>query len=115
MSEQTMKQLNEIRNVLHTLIETTDHLTTLAKAEELEQSVYIFASLIEGTEAVFKVLPTLEIDVVNHMEKTEQALLVISKALENEALAVVSEVAKATLRPELVAMAEESQTVLQNM
>jgi len=115
MSNQINIQLNEIHNMLNTLIETTDHLTTLATAEELEQSVYIFTSLIEGTEAIFKVLPTFTIDVVEPMKHIEQTLITIAKSLENEALAEVSEIADINLKPEFVEMREKFAEVLEEL
>lgn len=106
-NNKTIDQINEIQNVLTTLVETTDHLTTLAKSEELEQSVYIFASLIEGTEAVFKVMLTLHVDVAAQMKNIEQTLLDVAQALENEALEKASEQAENNLRPEFVRMMEK--------
>jgi len=83
-------QVNEVQSVLQTLIETTDHLTTLAESEELEQCVYIFASLIEGTEAVFKAILTLPIDVAVEMKNIEkvlqQSLKTLSKLSPEELL-----------------------------
>lgn len=115
MSNQTNIQLNEIHNMLNTLIETTDHLTTLATAEELEQSVYIFTSLIEGTEAVFKVLPTFAIDVLEPMKNIEQTLITIAKSLEDEALAKVGEIAETNLKPEFVKMRDRFAEVLEEL
>jgi len=113
MTNQIEKQLIELQNMLDTLIETTDHLAILTKAEELEQSVYIFKSLIEGTEAIFKVLPTFEIDVLEPMKKIEQTLIIIAKTFENDAFAEVSEVAETTLKPEFVKMREKFAEVLE--
>ncbi len=100
-------QVNEIQNVLQTLVETADHLTTLAESEELEQCVYIFASLIEGTEAVFKVILTLPIDVAEEMKNIERTLIVIAQALENEELEKACTQSADSLRPEFASMLEK--------
>lgn len=107
----TKEQINEVQNVLNTLVETTDHLTTLASSEELEQSVYIFASLIEGTEAVFKVILTLDVNVLEQMKKIEKTLIFIAKAMENEALDEVSKEAEHALRPAYKSMIDQFATV----
>lgn len=100
-------QVNEVQSVLQTLIETTDHLTTLAESEELEQCVYIFASLIEGTEAVFKAILTLPIDVAVEMKNIEKVLMTIAQDLENEELDKASTQSGDSLRPEFVSMIEK--------
>jgi len=99
MSTEVKEQLNEVYNILSTLTETSSHLATLAEADELEQSIFIFSSLIEGLEAVFNVLPTFDIDVTESMKQTEQALLYIAKSLENNALHEVTEQTNGSLHP----------------
>ena len=48
MSTDIKEQLNEVYNILSTLTETSSHLATLAEANELEQSIFIFSSLKIG-------------------------------------------------------------------
>lgn len=106
MTLQLKNQMTEIHNVLLTLTETTDHLATLAKADEFEQSIYLFTSLMEGIEAVFKVLPNFTIDVVKPMQEIEQALPTIAKAFEHDALSEVHTLVETSLQPALVTMSQ---------
>lgn len=101
MSTQLKTQVTEIHNVMHTLVETTDHLVLLTEAEEMEQSLYIFASLIEGIEAVFKAVTKFEINVLNEMRTIETALPKMTKAFENEDLIQVTELTNTALQPAL--------------
>lgn len=115
MTVTVKEQMTEVHNVLNTLVDSTEHLTTLAKAEEFEQSIYIFTSLIEGIEAVFKALTHFDIDVVQEMKEIEQTLPNIAKAFENEALEEIVVLSETSLSPALIAMSEKYETALQNI
>lgn len=109
------EQMTEVYNVLNTLVASTEHLTTLAKAEEFEQSIYIFTSLIEGIEAVFKALPHFDIDVIQQMKEIEETLPTIAKAFEKEDLEEIVVITETSLSPALVTMSEKYDTALQNI
>jgi|SRR5699024_10325454 len=113
MSIDIKEQLNEMYNILSTLTETSSHLATLAEANELEQSIFIFSSLIEGLEAVFNVIPTFDIDVTESMKQTEQALLHIAKSLENNTLHEVTEQTNGSLHPAIKKMTKAYKLALE--
>lgn len=104
MSTQLKAQITEVYNVMNTLVETTDHLVTLTQAEETEQSLYIFSSLIEGLEAIFKVVTKFDINVLNEMKIIETTLPKMAKAFENQALTQVEKLTNISLRPTLIEM-----------
>ena len=115
MSVQLKTQITEVHNIMSTLVETTDHLITLTKVEELKQSLHIFSSLIEGIEAIFKVLPKFNINVLEQMKVIEQTLPEMAKAFENERLPVVEELTTTSLQPALISMRDCYADVLKEM
>lgn len=115
MSVQLKKQITEVHSVMDTLVETTDHLITLTKVEELKQSLHIFSSLIEGIEAVFKVIPKFDINVLEQMKTIEQTLPEMAKAFENEALPIVEELTTTSLQPALMTMKDCYGKTLEDM
>lgn len=112
MTVTVKEQMTEVHNVLSTLVESTEHLATLAKAEEFEQSIYIFTSLIEGIEAVFKALPQFDVDVVQQMKEIEHTLPNIAKTFENEALSDIVTLTETSLLPALMGITEKYNTAI---
>src|SRR5699024_5663078 len=138
LSVQLKAQVTEVHSVMSTLVETTDHLITLTKVEEIKQSLHIFSSLIEGIEAIFKVLPKFNINVREPMKKseqtlpkmtkafktekvpivkkqTEQTLPKMAKAFENETLPIVEELTSDSLQPALISIRDRYADVLKEM
>lgn len=52
MTTNKEKQLFQVQNILDTLQEPTEHLATLIKNKVLNQSIYTFSSIVEGSQAV---------------------------------------------------------------
>src|SRR5690625_7905859 len=77
------KQLFQIQNILETLIEATDHFSNLIKNKELNQSIYIFTSIVEGSQAVTNILNSANKDYEKHTKKLEEFLVLIDNELEN--------------------------------
>ena len=115
LSVQLKAQVTEVHSVMSTLVETTDHLITLTKVEEIKQSLHIFSSLIEGIEAIFKVLPKFNINVLEPMKTIEQTLPKMAKAFENETLPIVEELTSDSLQPALISIRDRYADVLKEM
>lgn len=96
------KQLFQIQNILETLIEATDHFSNLIKNKELNQSIYIFTSIVEGSQAVTNILNSANKDYEKHTKKLEEFLVLIANELENGRFIKVSEIIQFSLRPLLV-------------
>lgn len=104
MSKLVKAQITEVHNVMNTLVETANHLETLTQAVEVKQSLYIFSSLIEGIEAVFKVVSKFDINVLDDMKVIETTLPKMASAFENDSLEQVAELINTSLLPALINM-----------
>lgn len=93
------KQLFQTQNILETLIEATDHFLVLIKQKELNQSIYIFSSIVEGSQAIIQMLHTQDDTFQNQTKNLEKHLLLISKELEQGRFIKVAEIIQFSLRP----------------
>lgn len=101
------KQLFQIQNILETLVEATDHFASLIKEKELNQSIYIFSSIVEGSQAVINLLHSQNQTFTNETKNLEEYLFLIADELENGRLIKVAEVIQFSLRPLLVRLQKE--------
>lgn len=109
------KQLEQASNILKTLIEATDHFTSLIKDKNFNHSFYIFSSIVEGTQAVFQTLEQSDKISNEQSEKVVQYLTMISEALEQQNQTKTLEIVQFSLRPLYVNMNETIQKLLPNM
>ncbi|WP_163970626.1 YheC/YheD family protein [Oceanobacillus halotolerans] len=106
MQSSSDKQLQQVRNIVQTLIEATEHFHKLIKEKELNQSIFIFSSIVEGFGAVNNISYTGS----NHDEwntnknKVEKYLLDIAKLLEKGNFIKISEILQFSLLPLLKKM-----------
>ncbi|MEI3607377.1 YheC/YheD family protein [Pseudogracilibacillus sp. SE30717A] len=100
------KQLFQVQNILETLIEATDHFSSLIKEKKLNQSIYIFSSIVEGSQAVINILNTQDERFHSQTKKLIKYLGYISKEIEQAQLLKVSEIIQFSLRPLLVKLNE---------
>lgn len=100
------KQLFQVQNILETLVEATDHFSKLIKDKEINQSIYMFSSIVEGSQAITNMLLAEDQNFTDPMQKLEQYLLLISKELEQGRLMKVSEIVQFSLRPLFVRLQE---------
>ena len=55
MSKPTDKQLQQVYNIFQTLSEASDHFHKLIKEKELNQSIFIFSSIVDGFQALSRI------------------------------------------------------------
>lgn len=97
------KQLFQVQNILDTLIEATDHFAALAKKKELNQSVYIFSSIVEGSQSIILMLNRKNKKLFSdHLAKLEKYLLMIANELEEQNFIKVMEIIQFSLRPQFI-------------
>lgn len=108
------KQLFQIQNILETLIEATDHFSSLIKEKELNQSIYIFSSIVEGSQAIITILNTQDERLTKQTKKLEEYLVYISKELEQSRFIKISEIIQFSLRPLLIKLNESFIDIIGN-
>src|SRR5699024_3286230 len=102
MSKLKDNQATQILNIMDTLIEATEHFAQLVKEKELYQSIQIFSSIVDGFDAINKVLTHSQVnDNQLQREKIEQAILMLARELEKGHLIKIAEVLQFTLMPQL--------------
>src|SRR5699024_10921015 len=83
MSKLKDNQATQILNIMDTLIEATEYFAQLVKEKELYQSIQIFSSIVDGFDAINKVLTHSQVnDNQLQREKIEQAILMVARELE---------------------------------
>ena len=108
MAKLTDKQLQQVDNIFQTLIEASEHFHTLIKEKELNQSIFIFSSIVEGFGAVGNILNQSEKqEWVVQKDKVEKLLLEIVQLLEKGNFIKISEILQFTLIPTLKRMHKE--------
>src|SRR5690625_446052 len=108
------KQLFQVQNILDTLLEATDHFTTLVQNKELNQSIYMFSSIVEGCQAVISILNTVDENFTQYISKLEQYLVLIANELEQGKFIKISEIIQFSFRPQLVKLKQEFVETLGN-
>lgn len=102
MALRSDKQLQQVSNILNTLIEATEHFKTLSKDKELNQSIFIFSSIVEGFEAINNSIDhTDKPRWKNHKSNLEKSLLLIAKQLEQANFLKINEIIQFSLLPNL--------------
>lgn len=97
------KQLFQLQNILDTLVEATDHFSKLVKDKELNQSIFMLGSIVEGYQAINNMFSTSEQQSFKqYTDKLERSLLLIAQQLERGNFIKVSEIIQFSFRPQLV-------------
>lgn len=106
MTTDNNKQLFQVQNILDTLLEATDHFSTLVKNKEFNQCITIFSSIVEGSQAVMTMLNETDEAFVKHSQTLEMYLAMIVEELEKGNLMKVAEIVQFSLRPHFVSLKE---------
>src|SRR5690625_2157101 len=94
------KQLKQVLNIMNTLLEASEHLSGLVKERELNQSVFMFSSIVEGFGAIDSVLtPTQAKSGEKERKEIEQLLLLVAQQMEQGNLLKVAEILQFSLIP----------------
>lgn len=101
MSTENKKQLHQALNIIDTLLEASDHFSSLIKNKELKQSIFIFSSIVEGAEAVNKIITSSLTDQSIQKDKMERYVLLIAQNLEKGNLTKVAEILQFSFIPQL--------------
>ncbi|HIS28108.1 MAG TPA: YheC/YheD family protein [Candidatus Avamphibacillus intestinigallinarum] len=94
------KQLKQCQNIVDTLVEANEHLNQLIKNKELNQSIFMFSSIVEGFESirVFDISSHLK-NWNNQIQKTENYLIMIAQELENNNFLKINQILQFSLIP----------------
>lgn len=102
------EQIIQVHNIIDTIIEASEHLLNLVKKKELNQSIYSFSSIVEGFDAINKLLNAYQVTTgQKEREKIEEYLLLIAKQLEKGNLIKISEILQFSFIPLLRRFKEE--------
>ncbi|GIO26470.1 YheC/YheD family protein [Ornithinibacillus bavariensis] len=94
------KQLIQVSNIFNTLLEATEHFHQLIKQKELNQSIYIFSSIVDGFTAVGSMdILFNQADWNEQKQKAERYLLEIAESMEKGHFIKVSEILQFSLLP----------------
>lgn len=94
------KEHLQINNIVHTLLEATEHFHTLVKNKEVNQSIFIFSSMVDGFEAIRHLLPSLEDATLSEQtDKMEKHVLEIARLLEQGNLLKINEMLQFSFQP----------------
>ena len=99
MTKPNEKQLFQVQNILQTLAEATEHFSDLIKKRELNQSIYMFSSIVEGSQAVIHMLHAQDNRFSEQTKKLEQYLLLIANQLEAGNFIKIAEIVQFSLQP----------------
>lgn len=101
------KQNFQILNIVSTLIEATEHFAQLIKRKEMNQSIYILNTIVEGVGTVRNAIASSQsTEESKEMEKVEKTLLLIAQEMEKGKLIKVSEIIQFSLLPQLRTLKE---------
>lgn len=102
MTNQIDKQLFQVQNILETLQEATGHFADLTKKKELNQSIFIFSSIVDGCNAIMQILANIDDTRFNtQLKAMENQLLLIAQQLEQGSFIKISEIIQFSFAPEL--------------
>lgn len=102
MTNQMDKQLFQVQNILETLQEATGHFADLTKKKELNQSIFIFSSIVDGCNAIMQILANMDDTRFNtQLKAMENQLLLIAQQLEQGSFIKISEIVQFSFAPEL--------------
>lgn len=104
------QQLFQVQNILETLLEATQHFSTLIKKRELHQSIHAFTSIVEGAQAVFPALISLDEDFRRPTKQLEKSLTMIADYLEKGELGKIPEILQFSLHPSFVKLLDTFKT-----
>lgn len=102
MALRSDKQLQQVNNILKTLIEATEHFKSLARNKELNQSIFIFSSIVEGFGTINNTIDSINKNKwINQKGNLEKSLLLIAKHLEQANFLKITEIIQFSLSPQL--------------
>ncbi|MDY0393995.1 YheC/YheD family protein [Virgibacillus halophilus] len=96
------KQLVQSHNLIKTLLEATEHFHNLVKEKEVNQSIFILTSIVEGFEAVSQFTKTIaSVDLTKAITDVEEYLLMISRHFEKGNFIKINEIVQFAFMPKL--------------
>lgn len=93
------KELFQIQNILETLLEATDHFAKLVKEKELNQSIFMLSSIVEGCQSTFVSISGIHEELAKQTQQIENHLLLIAREIEQSNFMKISEIIQFSLRP----------------
>src|SRR5699024_1397165 len=85
-----------------TIIEASEHFSKLVKSKELNQSIFMFSSIVEGFDTVSKIIVAADTsELIEQKEKMEKYLLMIAQHLEKGDFVKIAEILQFSLLPQL--------------
>lgn len=100
MTTINQKQVTQSLNIVNTIIEATEHFQGLAKEKEVNQSIFIFGSIVDGIQALTQ-YGYINSTHKNLAEKLEKNILLIAKNIEDAKFAKIQEITQFSFIPNL--------------
>lgn len=94
------KQQLQVHNIVNTLLEATEHFHNLIRDKQLNQSIFIFSSIVEGFDAVSNMITKLDDkEWIKQKESMDKYLLMIAQQLEQGRFLKISEILQFSFLP----------------
>lgn len=100
MTTINQKQINQSLNIVNTIIEATEHFHGLAKKKEVNQSIFIFGSIVDGIQALSQ-YGYINSTHQNLAENLEKNILLIAKNIEDAKFTKTLEITQFSFIPNL--------------
>lgn len=101
------EQMVQIKNISDTLIEATSHFVKNIQGRKFIQSIHIFTSIVEGFEAISKVITAQETHFIEEedlLKEIEANLMLIANHLEKKNFIKITEIVQFSLLPNFRAL-----------
>lgn len=102
MKNQPDPKLIQVRKIIDTMLEASEHLRTLIKNKDLKNSIFIFGSIVQGFESIEIFLKTSKLDRgLKTRKNIEQNILYFAKELERGNITKLLEIMQFSLIPNI--------------
>ncbi|GAA4072366.1 hypothetical protein [Amphibacillus indicireducens] len=102
MEKINKQELQQLINIFDTIIEATEHFQTLIRDRQLDKSVFVFSSIVDGMTMLDQTIKQIENDqLTRDKANVDAAILLIAKELENQQATKVLEIIQFNLLPTL--------------
>src|SRR5699024_9206929 len=109
MSNLNEDQMNQMRNISDTLIESTEHFAKNIKDIEKIQSINIYSTIVEVFQAIQTMFIAYKIEDNTIITRVEKDLIAIGQELETNNVLKIAEIIQFSLMPRLRKLQEPFQ------
>src|SRR5690625_4153918 len=102
MNKIDKQELQQLINVFETIIEATEHFQMLIKDNQLDKSIFVLSSIVDGVTMLDQTIKHIgDEQLTNDKEKVDQAVLLIAQELEKNKPTKILEIIQFNLLPTL--------------